>query len=155
VTAVAARRLAALAVVATTAWACSAGADEMLLDRFFVASRLRDLTALAPFATVVYEPKRDGTVVRFNVVGTAAERSRQTTDDEDRRIARLSLRDAARAPDPAAPPAALVERDVTVSARVRLPAGGEAQKTIVVTLQRALVGGQTPRTGGWIVTGFR
>ena len=127
----------------------------MLLDRFFVASRLRDLTALAPFATVVYEPKRDGTVVRFNVVGTAAERSRQTTDDEDRRIARLSLRDAARAPDPAAPPAALVERDVTVSARVRLPAGGEAQKTIVVTLQRALVGGQTPRTGGWIVTGFR
>ena len=53
--------------------ACLAsGTDHQLLDRFFAASRLRDRTALARLATVVFEPARDGIVDDFSVVRTTA-----------------------------------------------------------------------------------
>ena len=63
---------AASVVVALTAVSCSTASERALLDQFFAASRLRDRTALARFATVVFEPRTDGIVAEFVVqVGDA------------------------------------------------------------------------------------
>jgi len=46
---------------------CSGAREHALLERFFTASRLRDLTALRTVSTVVFEPKEQGTVVSFEI----------------------------------------------------------------------------------------
>jgi hypothetical protein len=46
----------------------------------------------------------------------------------------------------------LVTKDVTVSASVKLPSGQTVQKTLVVTMQRAVLKGDHDITGRWIVT---
>jgi hypothetical protein len=52
--------------------ACSGGPEYAVLDRFFSASRLRDLTALQRVATVVLEPRRQGTVLAFQITRISA-----------------------------------------------------------------------------------
>ena len=47
-------------------------ADRVLIEQFFAASRLRDLTALSKFSTVVFEPATDGIVTSFDIVEVAA-----------------------------------------------------------------------------------
>lgn len=49
----------------------------------------------------------------------------------------------------------LVSKEVTVTAPVKLPGGETAEKTLVLTLQRAVLKGEKEITGRWIVTGFR
>jgi hypothetical protein len=49
----------------------------------------------------------------------------------------------------------LVTKDVTVSAPVRLPDGNTVQKTLVITLQRAILNGDKAVVGRWVVTGFK
>jgi hypothetical protein len=49
----------------------------------------------------------------------------------------------------------LITKDVTVSAPVRLPDGSTVQKTLVITLQRAILNGDKPVVGRWVVTGFK
>jgi hypothetical protein len=48
-------------------------------------------------------------------------------------------------------------KEVTVAAPVRLPGGETVRKTLVITLQRAILSSAGARqvVGGWIVTGFR
>ena len=46
---------------------CSGARERALLDRFFSASRLRDLTALHAVSTVVFEPRERGTVLSFDI----------------------------------------------------------------------------------------
>jgi hypothetical protein len=46
---------------------CTGARERALLDRFFTASRLRDLTALHNVATVVFEPREQGTVLQFDI----------------------------------------------------------------------------------------
>ena len=65
-------RLAAAAIVSTMAltWvSCSSSREHALLNEFFAASRLRDLTALRRHATVVFEPTVDGVVTSFRITG--------------------------------------------------------------------------------------
>jgi hypothetical protein len=49
----------------------------------------------------------------------------------------------------------LVSKDVTISADVKLPDGQSAKKTMVVTMERALLKGDKDITGRWIITGIR
>ncbi len=49
----------------------------------------------------------------------------------------------------------LVSKNATVAAPVRLPNGDTVQKTLVLTLQRAVLKGDKEMTGRWIVTGIR
>ena len=49
----------------------------------------------------------------------------------------------------------VASKDVTVSAPVRLPSGETVQKTLVLTLQRAVLKGDKDITGRWIVTKCR
>jgi hypothetical protein len=68
----------AVAVVATCLTGCAGGRERALLDQFFNASRIRDLTALGSVATVVFEPREQGTVLSFDI--TATERHGDTED---------------------------------------------------------------------------
>jgi hypothetical protein len=49
----------------------------------------------------------------------------------------------------------LVSKDVTIDAAVKPPAGAVAQKTLVVTLQRAVLKGDKDITGRWIITSIK
>ena len=46
---------------------CSNAREHALLDQFFAASRLRDLTALRNISNVVFEPREQGTVLSFEI----------------------------------------------------------------------------------------
>jgi hypothetical protein len=46
---------------------CSGARERALLDQFFSASRLRDLTALRTVSSVVFEPREQGTVLGFQI----------------------------------------------------------------------------------------
>ena len=49
----------------------------------------------------------------------------------------------------------MASKDVTVTAPVRLPTGETVRKTLVLTLQRAILKGDKEITGRWIVTSAR
>lgn len=60
------------ALAAAIAVGCFVPQERSILDRFFSASRLRDKTALASIATVIFEPLEQGIVTRFEVLGVSA-----------------------------------------------------------------------------------
>ena len=98
-----------LLLAAALASCSSHGAEELLLDQFFSASRLRDRTALQQISTVIFEPLEQGTVSEFTIVTVA--------DVEESS-------------------GGVVSKQVTVSAPVRLPDGQTATKKILLVLQR-------------------
>ena len=85
------------------------GAEQVVLEQFFNASRLRDRTALQKISTVIFEPLEQGTVTAFSIRSVA---------------------------DVESPNGRVGSRQVTVSAPVRLPGGQTAEKTIILILQR-------------------
>ena len=105
---------------------CSVPAEQPIVSDFFAASRLRDLTLLSRFATVVFEPRVNGTVAEFEIqqVGPV----RQQGD--------------------------MQVKEVTVAARVRTPDGKTADKRVVLTLQKRTTSGATGLYGGWMITRF-
>ncbi len=105
---------------------CSNIAEQAILNRFFAASRLRDNTALQQFSTVTFEPRSQGIITSFEITAVGPERH-----DGD-----------------------LVTKEVTISAPVRLPSGQTSQKTLIVTMQRAMLKGEKEITGRWIITGI-
>src|SRR5213593_94499 len=85
---------------------CAVPPEYSILQRFFSASRLRDTTALHDIATIVFEPREQGTVSTFDITGVAVHR------DGNRE-----------------------SKDVTVSAVVRLPTRYTVRQTLVLTLE--------------------
>jgi hypothetical protein len=85
------------------------GAEQLLLEQFFSASRLRDRSALQQLATVVFEPLEQGTVTSFTIAGVV---EFEATDGSAR------------------------SKQVTVQAPVRLPGGETATRRILLVLQR-------------------
>jgi hypothetical protein len=104
---------------------CSAPAEQPMLTQFFAASRLRDLTALQNFATVVFEPAIDGIVTSFDVTRVTA------TKGSDGQV---------------------VSKDVSISAPVRLPDGRTVLKHLVITVQRGMPASDRNRWQGWMIT---
>ena len=118
----------ALAVPLTTLIlaSCAGTAERTLLTQFFAASRLRDLTALGNFSTVVFEPATDGIVTSFDLLGISV-----------------------------VPDGRLVSKDVSISAPVRLPDGRTVVKTFVVTMTRGMPGSDQRRWDGWMITAIK
>ncbi len=85
------------------------GAEQLLLDQFFNASRLRDRTALQKISTVILEPLEQGAVTTFTITDVVVLE---------------------------APDGVVQSKQVNVSAPVRLPDGRTVQKTLNVILQR-------------------
>jgi hypothetical protein len=121
-------RVAAASVSALMALACSVPPEQPIVIDFFAASRLRDLTALSRFSTVVFEPHENGVVSRFDIEDVTPERRQG-----DMRV-----------------------KDVTVRAPVRLPDGRIQDEVIVLRLQKPERPRAAPGTpalyDGWIVT---
>ena len=71
-------RALAVFLLALTVAGCGgqiADSDRVLTRRFFAASRLRDLTALRNFSTVVFEPASDGIVTNLDIVAATVRAS--------------------------------------------------------------------------------
>ena len=114
-----------VSLITLTLVGCSAPAEQLLLTQFFAASRLRDLTALHNYATIVFEPGVDGVVTSFEVTRVA------TVPGSDGQVA---------------------SKAVSISAPVRLPDGRTVSKNFVITMQRGLPGSDEHRWGGWMIT---
>ena len=93
---------------------CWVPQEQPILDQFFKFSRLRDKTALAHFATVVFEPLQQGIVTEFTVVGRTP--LKRDNDGE------------------------VTAKDVTVTAPVKLPNGQVEEKTLVIRMERQATG---------------
>jgi hypothetical protein len=105
---------------------CSVPPEQPIVNDFFVASRLRDKTALARFATIAFEPQEHGTVLSVHVVSVSPERL--------------------------AGPVRV--KEVTVSATMRGEAGPAVPRTLIVMLQKPVTGAAASALyDGWIVTG--
>ena len=98
-----------VSVLLLTAACARHGAEQVLLDQFFNASRLRDRTALQKISTVILEPLEQGAVTTFAITNVV---------------------------DLEGPNGLIQSKQVNVSAPVRLPDGRTAQKTLSVILQR-------------------
>ena len=96
-------------IVAFLAACARHGAEQVLLDQFFNASRLRDRTALQRISTVILEPLEQGAVTTFTITSVV---------------------------DLEGPNGLIQSKQVNVSAPVRLPDGRTAQKTLSLVLQR-------------------
>jgi hypothetical protein len=132
---------------------CAPAADEQVLTRFFEASRTLDSTRLDRFATVVFNPRTDGSVQRFAVTDRGPER-RQPVDDSNREAAVRSLAASQHQEvDLSNASLQLIGRQITLEAAVRAPDGTVAPRVLVVTVERA-VGTSAGSTleGQWIVT---
>ncbi|HEX7140477.1 MAG TPA: hypothetical protein VF219_21680 [Vicinamibacterales bacterium] len=217
--------------VLTLALACS-GSEQSIVGQFFSASRLRDNTSLDNVATVIFDPRTQGTVTTFTIQSVApeqrkplplkalaraqddakaedveftrrkeayqdtnleaiqrvlkAERENTKVAPKDEEVqaawtkyreetaamskrmadARRSLKSETQfvdqsvnagrtAIDVSKYDGEVVWKDVTVSAPVRLPSGETVDKTLVLTLQRAVLKGDKEISGRWIVTEFR
>ena len=70
-------------------------------------------------------------------------------------LVELSLHDPADPVDVTKQDGELVSKDVTVSAAVRLPDGTSADRTLIVTMRRAVLKGDPERAGKWVITGVR
>jgi hypothetical protein len=212
--------------------ALACGSEQALVGQFFSASRLRDNTSLDNLATVMFDPRTQGTVTSFTVQTVAPEQRSQlplkalakAQDDAraedaaftkrkeeyqnanleaiqrvlkaERENTKLAAKDAevqaawtkyreetaamskkvadARrslkaetqfvdqsvnagrtAIDVTKYDGEVLSKDVTVSAPVRMPSGETIDKTLVLTLQRAVLKGDKEINGRWIVTKFR
>jgi len=211
--------------------ACSSS-DQSIVSQFFSASRLRDATALEKVATVMFDPRTQGSVTDFTIQNVTAEQRKplplkalaRAQDDvkaeeaaftkrkedyqnanleaiqrvlkAEREYTKLEAKDtevqaawtkfredsaamsrkvadsrrtlkaetefvgqsvnAGRtAIDVNKYDGEVASKDVTVSAPVKTPAGETVQKTLVLTLQRAILKGDKDIEGRWIVTKCR
>jgi hypothetical protein len=121
------QRFAAVILAAAAAHGCTVRPEQVIVGDFFAASRLRDLTALSRFATVVFEPRERGTVATFTIRAVSPERGEDGGP----------------------------VKDVTIEAPVRAPDGTTVEKALVVSLQRrgGTNGGARPLYDGWVVVG--
>jgi len=163
--------LAAVSLSTLTVAACSGGSEQPVLNQFFSASRLRDKTALQSFARVAFEPRLQGTINRFVITSVTPEqrkplKGRALAQEHDAAqaegarselasessIVELSVEDQRNTIDITKYDGNLVSKKITIAAPVKLPHGGTAQKTLIVTMQRAVLKGDKEITGRWIIT---
>ena len=158
------RSVIAISIATIGAVACSSSPEAAVLEQFFAAARLRDNTALASFATVTFEPRIAGIVTEFDVTDVTAETrtafTRQAVSEArddaktDGLIVRLSMNIRPDV-DITKHDGQLGSKELTIEAPVRLPAGGIVRRTLIVTVQHAVLKADPEIVGRWIVTGLR
>ncbi len=131
--------------------ACSTGPEEAILSSFFAAARLRDSTALASVAAVGFEPNEQGVVTRFTITSVSPGRRKPLTD---RRIAEMSV-ESSHPVDLGTYNGEMETKDVTIAAPVKRPSGQLSDRRLVVTMERAILTGETEIVGHWVITGIK
>jgi hypothetical protein len=133
---------------------CAHGPEQILLEEFFGASRLRDRTALQAFATVPFDPHVQGVITSFSIAHVSPDDYRPLSElASEIGIAELSLDNPLESIDVRSSNGEMVSKEVTIQAPVRLPNGQIASKTLNIILQRAILKGSREVVGRWIVTG--
>ena len=117
-----------LTTLVLSAVACGPRPEQPLLEDFFAKSQAGDKAGLQRFATVIFEPGRDGVMSSFSIRSVTSSRRPMVAGGE------------------------LLVKDVVIDARVRLPGGSNARKNMVVKLQQALPRGAQERADQWVVT---
>jgi len=158
------RSAVAVSLINLAAAGCSSPPEEAVLAQFFAAARLRDNTALAGIATITFEPHVDGIVTEFDVTDVTAERRtgfarpavRQAREEATAHglIFQLSINIRPDV-DITKYDGQLGSKDLTIEAPVRLPDGGIVQRTLIITIQHAVLKADPEIVGRWIVTGLR
>ena len=143
----------ALSLAVATLIGCSSTPEQPLLQQFFAASRLRDNTMLAGFATTAFEPGVDGIVTTFSIANVTPEQRKPLPPGSI--VVDLSINGGPAHVDVSRDDGELVSKEVSISAPVKLPSGQTVRKNYLVTMQRAILRGGTPVIGRWIITGFR
>ena len=158
------RSAAVLSLISLAAVGCSGPPEEAVLERFFAAARLRDNTVLAGVATITFEPHLDGIVTVFDVTHVTAEKrtafARRTVSqkrDEAKALGLILQLSINTRPDVDITKydGQLGSKDLTIEAPVKLPDGGVVQRTLIVTIQHAVLKADPEIVGRWIVTGLR
>jgi hypothetical protein len=155
---------AAIALIVCSAAGCSSPPEAAVLSQFFAAARLRDTTALASFATIRFEPQRDGIVTNFEVTHTAPEQRRPLQGKDsisehdanvEAEIVRLSAGGVRSGIDVTHYEGQVESKEVTIEAPVKKPDGGVVQKTMIVMVQRVVLRAEPEIVGRWIITSIR
>ena len=74
--------------------ACGGGGEEKtLLNKYFMASKVRDNMTLSNIATVVFDPKTDGQMMSFNIVSVSAEKVTPLTLKADAEALKAAMDD--------------------------------------------------------------
>ncbi len=60
--------------------ACAGAREHAILEQFFSASRVRDLTAFQKIAIVVFEPLEQGTVLDFDITSIQGNAEKEAVD---------------------------------------------------------------------------
>ena len=145
--------LSALAVAS-----CSHAAERPILNEFFAASRLRDMTALRKLSTATFEPTSQGIITSFEIIAVGPDQhSFETarTLASKSSLVELSVDTLRHRVELKQYDGDLVTKEVTISAPVKLPNGQTAQKTLIVAMQRAILKGDKEIVGRWIITGVK
>jgi len=130
---------------------CSTGPEEAILSSFFAAARLRDNTALASIAAVGFEPNEQGVITRFTITSVSPGRRKPLID---RRIAELSV-ESPHPVDLGMYNGEMETKDVTIAAPVKRPNGQISDRRLVVTVERAILTGETEIVGHWVITAIK
>jgi hypothetical protein len=153
-----------LSLITVGAVACASPPEEAVLGQFFAAARLRDNTALASFATVTFEPHLDGIVTEFDVTHVTAEvrtafirRAVSEARDEAKTNGLILQLSMSIRPDVdiTKSDGYVGSKDLTLEAPVKLPDGRIVQRTLIVTMQHAVLKADQEMVGRWIITGIR
>jgi hypothetical protein len=113
-----------IALLVLAAASCSGAAERTLIDQFFAASRLRDLTALHSIATFVFEPTTDGIVTSFEMLSVSSDNASGVGSNS---------------------------KHVVIAAPVRAPDGRTVVRRFVVTMTHGLPESDS-RWNGWMIT---
>jgi hypothetical protein len=221
-----------LAISLTSFAGCSSAPEEPILQQFFRAARLNDVTSLAGFATTTFQAQTQGTISSFDIVSVSPEQRaplglaavteqveairaeeaaftkrkdtfyianqeaitrvlkaeslkasvggkdaevqaewsklREESSQHSRKVAeaqrklkaesgtiRLSVDNPSNPVDPTKRAGELVTKEVNLTANVRTPDGASADRTLVVTMRRAILQGEPSVEGKWIITAVR
>lgn len=133
--------------------ACTPAPEEQVLTRFFEASRSLDGTLLHRLSTVVFNPRTDGSVQKFDVTDIGPERRSPLTPPQEEEARRSLAARTGENLDLTGVPVELTTRQVTVAAEIRSPGGVTVPTRLVVTLARATARrSDATLEGQWIVT---
>ena len=144
-------------LVLLLATACADRPEQPIVSQFFSSSRLRDNTALGNFSLVSFDPGTEGIVVDFNITGVSAERPLPLNVNVPAQasVADLSLSNVGAVPEVQKQATELVTKEVTVSAPVKQPDGQTVRKTLILTMQRAVLKDHPDLTGRWVITAIK
>lgn len=144
---------AAALLLALAAAACTPSPEEQVLTRFFEASRALDSTLLYRLATVVFNPRTDGSIQTFAITTPGPEQHGPLTAAQQEEARRSLAASTGQEPNLSGFAVDLLRRELRLTAAIRSPGGVTMPAALVVSMARAVARRDNATIEGqWIVT---